>query len=368
MMKICFLTESLSPESGWGRYSLDLIKALSEKGVKCKVLTQKGVKNQPIDEVEILDIINSSPHGFLKSLVFDYLRIKKQVKDCHLIHSLIEPYAPLAYLLSSKKPFFITAHGTYAVTCFNKKKLRFLFQKVFKKAQVIFAVSNFTKKRILSKVSLDNIRVINNGIDYQKFQVSPDFKKSNGQAKIILSVGVLKARKGYHISIPAIAQVKKRFENLKYYIVGNQSDSNYFQKLKKLIRQLRLEDSVVFLKDLPDNDLIKLYYQSDLFLLTPININDNFEGFGLVYLEANACGIPVIGTKRCGAEDAIKDGYSGILVEQNNINQTAEALNVILSDDNFTNQLGRNGVVWAKRFDWQNICFKYQNIYDKFIK
>ena len=55
-MKICFLTESLSPASGWGRYSLDLIRALSRKGVNCKVLTQRGVKNQLIDGVDVLDI------------------------------------------------------------------------------------------------------------------------------------------------------------------------------------------------------------------------------------------------------------------------------------------------------------------------
>ena len=362
--KICFLTESLSPESGWGRYSLGLIKALSEKGVKCKVLTQKGVKNQPIDGVEILDIIHSTPHSFLKSLIFDYLRIKKRVRDCYLIHSLIEPYAPLAYLLSGRKPFFITAHGTYAVNCFNKRKLRFLFQKVFKKAQVIFAVSNFTKKRILSKISVDNIRVINNGIDYQKFQISPDFKKSNGQVKIILSVGVLKARKGYHVSIPAIAQVKKIFKNLKYYIVGNQSDSNYFQKLKKLVRRFHLEDLVIFLKDLSDNDLIKLYYQSDLFLLTPININDNFEGFGLAYLEAGASGRPVIGTYNCGAEEAIKDGHNGFLVPQNDSKKTAEAIIKILKDKNLAQRLGEKGRQKAQIMDWQNISQNYLNLYN----
>jgi len=69
------------------------------------------------------------------------------------------------------------------------------------------------------------------------------------------------------------------------------------------------------LENVSNQELIKLYYQSDLFLLTPIYVEGSkFEGFGLVYLEANACGKPVIGTYGCGAEDAIKDNYSGFLL------------------------------------------------------
>jgi len=368
--KICFLTESLSPASGWGRYSLDLIKALSEKGISCKVLTQQGVKNQPISGAETLEIIKSRPISFLKPLLFDYLRIKKQVKDCSFIHTLIEPYAPLAYLLSDKKPFFITAHGTSAVSYFNQKKLKFLFTKVFKKAQIIFAVSNFTKKKILSKVWLNNIEVINNGVNYQKFQINHRPKKDNYQAKVILSVGVLKARKGYHLSIPAIAKVKEKFKNLKYYIVGQQSDANYFKKLKQLVSQLHLADTVIFLKDLSDSQLVKLYYQADLFLLTPVNLGDEgdkFEGFGLVYLEAGACGKPVIGTYGCGAEEAIKDGDNGFLVPQNNLQETAEAAIKILTDKNLAQKLGKRGQEKAQLMDWQKISQQYLNLYNKYF-
>lgn len=342
---------------------MGLVRALSKKGISCKVLTQQGVKNQSITNVEVLDIINSAPHSFLKSLLWDYPSIKKHTEDCYLIHSLIEPYAPLAYSIASRKPFFITAHGTFAVNCFNKKKLKFLFKKVFKKAKFIFAVSNFTKKKILEKIPLDNVKVINNGIDYQAFQVSSHRKESHH--KIILSVGVLKTRKGYHISIPAIVQVKKRFGNLKYYIVGDQSDSNYFQKLKELVNKFDLADTVVFLENLSDNKLTKLYYQADLFLLTPVNVNDNFEGFGLVYLEAGACGRPVIGTSNCGAEDAIEDGYNGFLVPQNNPQKTAEAIIKVLDNKDLAQKLGENGQKKAKDMDWKNISQQYFNSYSQ---
>ena len=83
----------------------------------------------------------------------------------------------------------------------------------------------------------------------------------------------------------------------------------------------------------------------------------------MVYLEANACGKPVIGTYNCGAEDAIKDGFNGFLVPQNNIEKTSQAVLKILDNPDLAKKLGINGKKKAQDMNWQNTVEKYMKIY-----
>ncbi len=363
-MKILFLTNSLDESNGWGRYSIDLVSSLAKKGITCRVLTTKGAKNKVLPAVEVFDVMSSNPASFLRYLFVDYLKIKKYCDGFDLVHSLIEPYGPLACLLAGKKrPFFITSHGTFAVNWFKKIIPKIIFRLVFKKAAKIFSVSNFTKRKIIERVKLGNIEVINNGVDYRKFQLDNFVAKKDDNSKIILGVGALKSRKGFHISIPAVAKAKEKFNNLKYYIVGGQSDVAYFNKLKQLVADLHLSNAVFFLQDISDDELIRLYHQMDLFLLTPVNVGDKFEGFGLVYLEAGACGKPVIGTYNCGAEEAIIENYNGLLVPQEDINQTAAAIVRILENNMLAESLGKNGRSRAIDMNWDKIADKYIDCY-----
>ena len=362
-MKICFLTNELSFKHGWGRYSIDLIKTLTLKGHQSIVLLDKSAQQNDLKEVESYKLLFSLRNDFLKPIFIwkDYLRVKKIIKDCQLVHSLIEPYAPLAALLAKDKPFFVTAHGTFVPLLFNKLLVGYLIKRSFKKANKIFCISKFTQKEILKEINLKNTLVVNNGVDYNKWQIKKEIMPP--KEKTILGVGVLKPRKGYHISVPAVAQVKRKYPNLKYYIVGSQENNNYFKQLKDLINKYHLEKNVFFLEGLSDKELIGLYHQADLFLLTPVNVGQKFEGFGLVYLEANACGKPVVGTYGCGAEDAIRNGFNGFLVPQNDIKKTAQTVVKILSNPSLAQKLGDNGKKLAQEMSWQRTIDKYLEIY-----
>lgn len=373
-MNILIIVKTLSEKDGQGRYSLDLIGELA-KSHKITVLSPDNYNNDLLNQlgvfvVTIPNLLNIKK-GFGGVLKY-FLVFRKYLKQNDMVHFFADLpgymiFSPL--MLFSVKSYFVTAHGTYIPTSLDHRYYRYLVSRFLRKAKGIVCVSNFTKNEILKRQSLSNAFVINNGVHFNKFHNYSKNKSNNSNAKVILGVGALKKRKGFDIAIKAVGKIKKDIPNLKYYIVGDQSDKKNFSNLQKIVDDSGLSENVIFLSDISDKELIELYSNAHVFILTPVVLNDNnFEGFGLVYLEANACGIPVIGTKGCGAEDAIKDGYSGILVEQNNVDQTAEALNRILTDDTFASQLGRNAVVWAKKFDWQNICLKYQNIYDRFIK
>ena len=101
-----------------------------------------------------------------------------------------------------------------------------------------------------------------------------------------------------------------------------------------------------------------------------INIvkSQGFEGFGLVFLEAAAAGLPVIGTLCNGIEDAVKDYYNGLLVPQNDSQKTADAIIKILSDDILGLNLRKNSIEWVKNFDWKKIITSYIEIYNAYVK
>ena len=230
----------------------------------------------------------------------------------------------------------------------------------YKKADKVLCISRFTQKQILKRIDLKNTAVVNLGVNFDKFQkISKKIKQR--KEKIILSVGALTTRKGYHVSIPAIAEIRKRYKDIKYYIVGGKPPKLYLD----LVKKHNLGNNVKFFQNISDEDLIKLYYQADVFLLTPITVDDNdFEGFGLVYLEASACGKPVIGTYNCGAEDAIMNNVTGLLVPQNNIKKTAETVLKLLDNPELAEKLGKNGKKRAQQMSWDNVVKKYIKVYE----
>lgn len=372
-MKICFLTNTLNIDSGWGRYSYNVVNQINKKkNIQSIVLTE-----------DIIGYSSAKPvlKGSFKNLFFVFLnalRARKYIKECDIIHCLdAYPYGLIGALanIGLNKKFIINVVGSYSIAPLEYKKegglLRRIYRKIkkdllywtYQKADYVLSISAFTEREILKKVKLKNTQIVHLGIDFNKFQIKNLINKKDETNKMILSVGALKRRKGYYVSIPAIAQVKKKYPNIEYYIVGDQNNQTYFKELKNIVTKYQLENNIIFLQKISDKDLIKLYYQSDLFLLTSVNIGLHFEGFGLVFLEANACGKPVIGTLGCGIEDAVKNKYNGLLVPQNNIDETAKAILRILDDPVLAQKLGNNGKQKAKDMSWQKTVEKYIKVY-----
>jgi len=375
-MKICFLTNTLNIDSGWGRYSWEVISRINkEKNVQISVLTENFSNNfleKPILKNSLRNLFFIFPNA---------MRARKYIKQCDIIHCLdAYPYGIIATLanIGLNKKLIINVVGSYSVAPLEQVNkitlIRWIYRKIkkellywaYKKADSVPCISYFTEKEILKRIDLKNTEVIHLGIDFDKFQISNFVNKKNREDKVILSVGELKKRKGYHISIPAMVDVKKKYPNFKYYIVGHQRNKSFFDELKQLVKKHQLDNNVIFLQGISDEELIDLYYKSDLFLLTSVNIGSHFEGFGLVFLEAGACGKPVIGTSGCGIEDAIEDNFNGLLVSQNDIKKTSHVVLKILDNPDLAKRLGINGKKKAQNMSWQNTVKKYIKIY-KFI-
>ena len=267
-----------------------------------------------------------------------------------------------------KKPIIITALGTYSVASFYSWR-RSLMKWTCHGAQLV-AISDYTKEKILEIIPDINIKIICPGFDLDFWSADSGISEEILRLKpYVLSVGALKPRKGYHNSILAFTIVAKQFKNLNYVIVGQGEESDYVKDLKSFIKDNGLENRVFFISSgIDDNKLLEFYRNAELFVLTPIEEDHHFEGFGIVYLEAAASSLPIVATYNSGATSATKDGYNSILVPQNDPQQTAAAIVKILSDNSLRLNLKNNGREWAKNFSWEKIIKNYIEIYNAYTK
>lgn len=372
-MRICFITNRLdiicgertsgADKYGWGRYSGAIIKkAAEQKNVEIDILVEEpsGYEREKCILKECFSLKK------LHILFLNALRVRKYIKRCDVIHALdAYPYGVIAALanIGLNKKLIINGVGTFSVAPLESPLKSNLLRWAYRKASVVLCISNYTCQEIKKRISsLNNMKVIFLGIDVNYFKRNP-YPKIQVPKKFILSVGVLKKRKGQHITIPAFAKVVKKYPELKYIIIGDQSNKFYFALLKELVKENNLEDKVIFLANVSDKDLIDYYSTCTFSIIASQNDGLNFEGFGLIHLEASACGKPVIGTYDNGCEDAIVDGVTGFLVPQNDIEATAQAMLKILDNPELARKMGENGRKWAEELNWDNIIKKYLEVY-----
>ncbi|MBU1164145.1 glycosyltransferase family 4 protein [Patescibacteria group bacterium] len=363
-MKILLITKTLSEKDGQGRYCLGLINEYSQNH---NVTIISPDHNEALSNVTFINAPNLNLKKDLRSFLEFRKIVRSHAKNCDVVHFCTDLPRFLIFSTIKTKPYFLTAHGTYAVSSLDHKFYKYLVRGFYKKAKKIICVSSFTQSEILKRIKLDNTVVINNGVDFEKFNKNIKEENTSDHKKNILSVGALKNRKGFDISIKAIAKLKSKYPDLSYTIVGNQSDKNYYYHLRNIVEKSDLKDNVRFIEKVSDQELLKLYSEADIFVLTPKVIKENkFEGFGLVYLEAGACKIPIVASAAGGVIDVVKDSQNGLVVPPDDVNATADAIDEILSDKALAIKLGQNGYELAKSNDWQEVSKKYLKLYESF--
>lgn len=349
-MHILILTNSVRPYSGWGRCASGLVAGIRNAKHSVTILKEED------DGYEGISILKRGIGIFWSAW-----RVRKYVKKCDVVHALDGyPYGIIAVLavIGLKKKVIITAIGTYSVEPLYRIKTSKLLSWAYKKASRVVCISRYTMDQILKKVPLRRIGVVNLGINVAEYGTEWEVPRE----QFMLSVGALKHRKGYHISIPAYGVVKKRYPELTYKIVGSHKDARYKETLLDLIQKQEIE-GVDFVGEISDQELHSLYSRARVFVLTSVNQGHHFEGYGLVCLEAAASGVPVVGTRGNGIEDAVKDGYNGVLVDQNDINSTSQAICEVVGDEARWATMSARGRLWAKQHDNSVMIQRYLDMY-----
>ncbi len=217
----------------------------------------------------------------------------------------------------------------------------------------IVSVSKFTTSLLPEKVRKNKrIDLIPNGIDTQLLSAYPTDKQIDlkGSPRL-LTVGHVSPRKGQHRVIAALPALREMFPNLHYHVVGRPITQSI---LEDLARELGVSDMITFHGIAATHHSLSAFYlNTDVFMLLSENQpNGDVEGFGIVALEANYFGMPVVGALHCGVEDAVDHGKTGILADGNDRSAVSEAVKHCVEHHDDMSGKARQ---WAIRHDWNKI-------------
>ena len=243
------------------------------------------------------------------------------------------------------------------------------FIKTINNSNHVIAVSDYTKNKaeLISENKL--IKTIPNFVNTNNFFLD-DQKKSrkkygfNESDKILLTLSRLVRRKGHEVVIKAISLIVKKIPQIKYVIAGS-GEKRYEEDLKRLVSKLKLDKNVFFIGYIDEKKKNDLYNACDIYIMNSHKTNQkgDSEGFGITFLESNACGKPIIGTNSGGIPDAIKHRVNGLLIEPNQPSKTAEAILELFSNKELYDQLSNNGLQRIKEnFSINKIGRKYMKM------
>ena len=285
----------------------------------------------------------------------------RRVKPKAIIAARVVPEGIIANPLGRliRVPSVIMAHGEEinrmrpGKTLQKRRRItsegkRCLLWRAYKRADLVIANSQFTADLLLEGgVAKDKVAVLNLGADPERFRPEPKDAELvkrydlDGR-KVILSVGRLVIRKGQDMTIRAMPTILEKIPNAVYLIGGTGA---YGTELRKLVDSLGLGSHVRFIGSIADEEMVKTFNLADVFIMANrlMKGSGDLEGFGIVFLEAGACEVPVIGGRSGGVPDAIIDGETGFLIDGNSPEPISETVIRILSDPELAERMGRNG-------------------------
>jgi N-acetyl-alpha-D-glucosaminyl L-malate synthase BshA len=285
---------------------------------------------------------------FIRAFSFVFLGFLRGLfKSFDVIHAHYAlPQGFLGFLLKcfKRKPLVITVHGS-DITLLSKSPLAGpIMCFVLQRADRVIAVSRFLKEEVERMgVSEEKIEVIYGGVT-----ISEDREPFEPDGHVIVFVGSLVPQKGVDILIESFKKIETKNTNL--IIVGDGPERNRLEAMAADTKNIQFLGRRKGIRNILENSEVLVLPSKD-------------EGFGLVLLEAMAAGTPVIASNVGGIPEIVGDGQSGILVEKENPEQLAKAIDRVLQDGELRNTLIENGFEKAKRFTWEKMGGEIDGLY-----
>jgi len=385
-MKILQVTPTFVPSKFGGVkvVSYSLSRVLAERGHKVVVYTtdadigRSRLRNthsvNTISGVNVRYFRNLSNFAAFKYRLFlplgMILAARKEIDSFDIIHlHSFRDFQSIVIRHYAKKygiPYILQAHGSL-ITYLQKGAVKKIFDKlwgyrILRDAAKVIAVTQTEAEQYKSMgVSEDKIEIVPNGIDLAEFDNLPaggEFRRKyglSGEQKIILYLGRIHQTKGLELLVKAFAEVIKELPNTKLVIVG--PDDGYLPALEKLIKELKIENKTLLTGPLYKEDKLKAYVDADVFVNPRAD-----EIFGIVFLEALACGTPVICSIGCGLAEVINNQV-GFAVPYDK-DQLQQAILHILSDEKMRQEFGEKGKLLVReKFNWEKIVERLESVY-----
>jgi phosphatidyl-myo-inositol dimannoside synthase len=318
------------------------------------------------------------PFGNLKHYVKLAWRVRRLVKGervtmIHAARNLPEGF--VAYLVRRMRgtPYLCYVHGEDVAVSAASRELAWMTRRVFAGATLVIANSRNTRAMLLDEWRLPEAkaRLLYPGVDTKRFvPADPDdsVRRELGWAgrRVLLTVGRLQQRKGHDMLIRALPSIRERHPDVLYAILG---DGEERAGLEALAEQDGVKSCVRFHGEVGDDTLLRAYQQCDLFVLPNRQVGRDIEGFGMVLLEAQACGRPVVAGASGGTAETMKVPETGRVVACETPGPLADTISDLLDDPVRLTEMGRRGREWVvERFDWDALAVEAQQLFRECVR
>lgn len=381
MSRTLLLSEIFPPtHGGSGRWFWEIYRRFPQERVTCLVGTHPD--QLEFDAAHEMDVVREhltqSEWGIArlagwKQYLGNLKKLRRVVRDREVDRIQCGRCLPegwLAWLMkrTSGIPYECYVHGEDVETAACSRELRWMVRRILGSADRLIANSHNTASLLETQwnVPTDRITVLHPGVDTQRFQPAARCDETRGQLgwrhhTVILTVGRLQRRKGQDMMIRALPMIREAIPNVLYAIVG---DGEERASLEELANAEGVPDAVQFLGGIDDAQMISAYQQCDLFALPNRTVGRDIEGFGMVLLEAQACGRPVSAGKSGGTAETMKLHETGVVVPCETPEPLAEAVAKLLLDPRTLNEMGAAGREWATtNFDWDSLARKASGLF-----
>lgn len=253
--------------------------------------------------------------------------------------------AALAAKLFTKKPYTVIVHGMDVALAARSPWKRWLSGAVLRNADLVLANSRALKDEVRARFGVERAAFVHPAMTFKgavkEWEVAPI-----AHAGVrLLTVARLVSRKGHLRVLEALGRLRERGElpeGLEYAVVG---DGPMTDLIAQRAVELGVDDLVHQRHAVRDEALPEIYRSSDVFVMPTVANQADREGFGIVYLEAAAYGLPSIGTRQLGVDEAVLDGHTGLLVPDGDIEALARAIRKLCTDAELRKTLGSAGQI-----------------------
>lgn len=265
-------------------------------------------------------------------------------------------------------PYLCYVHGEELNVVSASRELAWMTRRVFASADLLVANSNNTARLLADqwRIRPERIQVSYPGVDTTRFVPAARDQRARAELgwhgrPVLLTVGRLQKRKGHDMLIRALPMIRQAVPDVMYSIVGGGEER---QSLDHLVDELQLHDHVQFRGEPADEELIRCYQQCDLFVLPNREVNGDFEGFGMVLVEAQACGRPVVAGASGGTAETMRIPETGAMVNCDRPERLGQVLVELLQDPLRRASMGDAARQWTVcQFDWAALAEQSRRLF-----
>jgi phosphatidylinositol alpha-1,6-mannosyltransferase len=292
----------------------------------------------------------------------------ERVEMVHCGRCLPEGVMALALKWRYGLPYLCYVHGEDVTTATYSREHAWMVRRVLRNAEFLIANSQNTERVLRDEwgIAAERVCVLHPGVDTDYFSPGGDDRTIRerlgwGNRPVLLTVGRLQKRKGHDVMIRALTTIRRAIPNVLYVVAG---DGEERPALEALASSENATGHSQFLGEISDADLLACYRQCELFVLPNRQVGKDIEGFGMVLLEAQACGKAVVAGASGGTAETMRIPETGAVVCCEGPDELAALVSELLSDHERVKRMGEAAREWVvSRFDWKVLTQRAEQLF-----